>query len=74
MSANRYSIVFTRRARKDIDKLDRKTIARMVPVIDALADDPRPPGCVKVKSEVIFGEFGWAIGASATRSTTQHQR
>jgi mRNA interferase RelE/StbE len=65
LSVNRYSIVFTRRARKDLDKLDRQVIARIVPVIDALADDPRPPVCVRVKSEADLWRIrvgDWRIG------------
>jgi mRNA interferase RelE/StbE len=51
LSANKYTIIFTRSARKEIDKLDRQVIGRIAPVIDSLANDPRPPGCLKVKSQ-----------------------
>ena len=37
-----YTILFTRRARKDIDNLDSKITKRIAPAIDALAIDPRP--------------------------------
>jgi mRNA interferase RelE/StbE len=46
-----YSVLLTRPARKDLDRLDRQTLNRLAPQIDALASDPRPPGCLKVKSE-----------------------
>ncbi len=34
-------IVFTRRARKDLDDLDQRTIKRIAAVIDALVNNPR---------------------------------
>lgn len=49
--SNKYAIIVTRTARKDIDKLDGSIVKRIAPVIDSLADDPRPAGCLKVKSE-----------------------
>lgn len=46
-----YVIFFLRRARKDLDDLDTVVVRRIVPIVDALAVNPRPPGCLKVKSE-----------------------
>jgi mRNA interferase RelE/StbE len=46
-----YSILLTRPARKDLDRLDRQILNRIAPEIDALALDPRPAGCLKVKGE-----------------------
>lgn len=46
-----YSVLLTRPARKDLDRLDRQTLNRLAPQIDALASDPRPAGCLKVKGE-----------------------
>ena len=46
-----YTVLLTRPARKDLDKLDRQTLNRLAPEIDALALDPRPAGCLKVKGE-----------------------
>lgn len=46
-----YTVVLTRRARKNIDSLDKQTIKRIGSVIDSLELDPRPAGCLKVKSE-----------------------
>ena len=60
---NLYDVLFTRRARKDLDRLDRKVVGRIAPVVDALADDPRPPGCLKVKGE----EALWRIRVSDWR-------
>ncbi len=60
-----YDVLFTRRARKDLDRLDRKVVGRIAPVVDALADDPRPPGCLKVKGEESLWRIrvgDWRIG------------
>jgi mRNA interferase RelE/StbE len=46
-----YKITITSRAEKDIKRLDRPVKNRIITAIMALADDPRPPGCVKVQSE-----------------------
>ncbi|HEY9285512.1 MAG TPA: hypothetical protein VIP46_18820 [Pyrinomonadaceae bacterium] len=46
-----YSVLLTRPARKDLDRLDRQILNRLAPEIDALALDPRPAGCLKVKGE-----------------------
>lgn len=65
MSASAYSIFFTRRARKDLDKLDRKVIARITPAIEALAHQPRPLGCTKVRVEASLWRIrvgDWRIG------------
>jgi len=62
---NFYDVLFTRRARKDLDRLDRKVVGRIAPVVDALADDPRPPGCLKVKGEESLWRIrvgDWRIG------------
>lgn len=46
-----YSVFLTRRARKDLDGLDRQALHRIAPQIDALALNPRPAGCLKVRGE-----------------------
>lgn len=51
MSSSPYAVFLTRTARRDLSRLDRQTIRRVAAVIDALADDPRPSGCLSVKSE-----------------------
>lgn len=65
MPNDAYAIQFTRRARKDLDKLDSVALNRIAPAIDALILDPRPPGCLKVKNtqnmwRVRVGD--WRIG------------
>jgi len=47
-----YNIIITTSAEKDLRRLDRQVKTRIAEIILALADDPRPPGCLKVKSEL----------------------
>jgi len=42
--APRYDLVFRPGAVRSLRKLDRQVIARVRSVIEALRDDPRPPG------------------------------
>jgi mRNA interferase RelE/StbE len=63
--ADTYSVFLTRPARKDLDRLDRQTVNRLAPVIDALSSDPRPAGCLKVKGEESLWRIrvgDWRIG------------
>ena len=46
-----YLIVFARTAEKSLYSLPLDISSRISPKIDALANDPRPPGCVKLKGE-----------------------
>jgi mRNA interferase RelE/StbE len=46
--SDRYTVEFERPARKDLDRLDQQVRARIVRKIAALADDPRPPGVVRL--------------------------
>jgi mRNA interferase RelE/StbE len=67
MSNAPFAVSLTRTARKDLDKLDRQITRRIAPIIDALAYDPRPAGCLRVKSEpgvwrIRVGD--WRIGYS----------
>ena len=43
-----YAIEFSRRAERQFDKLSGEARARLKPAIDALADNPRPPGAKKL--------------------------
>jgi len=45
-----YSVKITSRAEGELKRLDRPVKNRVVTAILALASDPRPPGCLKVKS------------------------
>lgn len=40
-----YSIVVSHSAEKDMSRLDRPVLKRVVAAIDALAEEPRPNGC-----------------------------
>lgn len=48
---SRYSVSITGRAERDIRKLDKQIKSRITKTILALADDPRPAGCLKVQGE-----------------------
>ncbi len=60
-----YKVFITRRAEKDLKGLDRGDKNRVVTAISSLKNDPRPAGCLKVKSEsgvwrIRIGD--WRIG------------
>jgi len=44
-----YTITFARSARRELERLDATVIARVLPKIEALADEPRPSGCKKLR-------------------------
>ena len=46
-----YKINITSRAERELKRLDRPVKNRIVSAIMALASDPRPSGCLKVKSQ-----------------------
>ena len=52
-----YSLSITGRAERDLRKLDKQIKSRITKSIIALANDPRPAGCLKVQSE----EGTWRI-------------
>jgi mRNA interferase RelE/StbE len=52
MERGRYSIVFARSASKELESLENKVVARVVPRIMSLSDDPRPSGCKKLAGAV----------------------
>jgi mRNA interferase RelE/StbE len=60
-----YEVVFTSRAERELIRLDRQVKNRILSVAIALAENPRPPGCIKIKGEenrwrVRVGD--WRIG------------
>lgn len=63
MTPDTYAIDFTRQARKDLGRLDVGVAKRVAAAIDALANDPRPAGCLKIVSE----EGVWRIRVSEYR-------
>lgn len=46
-----YSVSITARAERELKRLDRPVKNRIVSVILKLGDDPRPSGCLKIRSE-----------------------
>ena len=46
-----FRVSITSRAERELKRLDRPVKNRIVSSILALAFDPRPPGCLKVRSE-----------------------
>jgi mRNA interferase RelE/StbE len=69
-----YKINITSRAERELKRLDRPVKNRIVSAIMALAVDPRPHGCLKVKSEegvwrIRAGD--WRVGYQVDDSTSE---
>ena len=47
-----YHVAFTSSAAKELKKLFSQLIARIVPRLENLASNPRPPGCKKLQGGV----------------------
>lgn len=47
----RYSLVFKRSVAKDLRAFPARDVKRILERIDALAADPRPPGCEKLSGK-----------------------
>jgi mRNA interferase RelE/StbE len=52
-----YDVALTSSAAKELKKLSSQLIARIVPRLENLASDPRPPGCKKLQG----GNREWRI-------------
>jgi mRNA interferase RelE/StbE len=48
---NNYDITFARSARRDLERLENRDIRRILLEIEALALQPRPTGCRKLRGE-----------------------
>jgi mRNA interferase RelE/StbE len=46
-----YTITFARSARRELEELDAPLIQRILPRVEALAKEPRPRGCRKLRGE-----------------------
>ena len=46
-----YTLTFARPARKELEALDTALVNRIFPKIEALAKDPRPSNCHKLRGE-----------------------
>jgi mRNA interferase RelE/StbE len=44
-----YRVVFARSARRELERLEGIIARRIISRVEALATDPRPPGCVKLQ-------------------------
>ena len=44
-----YAITFARSARKELERLNTNVLGRIFPKIEALAQNPRPHGCRKLR-------------------------
>ena len=52
-----YAVTFARSARKELEALDAAIVNRIFPKIEALAKEPRPTSCRKLRGE----RFLWRI-------------
>lgn len=43
-----YNIFFKKSVEKDLNRIDRNELKKIIARITALADNPRPPGCEKL--------------------------
>ncbi|MDQ1239117.1 MAG: mRNA interferase RelE/StbE [Thermodesulfobacteriota bacterium] len=46
-----YKLLVKRSVAKDLRAIPRKDIARILKVIEALSEEPRPPGCEKLSGQ-----------------------
>jgi len=44
-----YTITFAQSTRKELERLSTSVVNRIFPKIEALAQNPRPPGCRKLR-------------------------
>lgn len=54
MASRPYSVEFTSRAAKDLQKAERADQKRIIKRIEALATNPRPKGCKKLKDSDFY--------------------
>ena len=52
-----YHVALTSSADKELHRLPKKVISRIIPRLERLASAPRPPGCKKLKG----GDNEWRI-------------
>jgi mRNA interferase RelE/StbE len=57
VSVASYDVAFTSSAVKELKKLSSQLVARVVPRLESLASNPRPPGCKKLQG----GDREWRI-------------
>ena len=79
-----YSITFARSARKELETLSASLVNRIFPKIEALAKEPRPKGCRKLRGEknlwrIRVGDYRVIYGISDDKNvadivTVRHRR
>ena len=60
-----YNVIITSRAERELRRLDRAIKNRVTTALLALANNPRPPGCLKVKAEANLWRIrigDWRVG------------
>ena len=80
----RYAVTLSLRARRETRRLDRQILVRIAKAIDSLVENPRPPGCLKVKNKENLWRIrvgDWRIGyeiddtiSTVTIITVGHRR
>ena len=53
----KYTITFSRSARKELEKLSQHLVERIFPKVECLGTQPRPAGCKKLKG----GQNLWRV-------------
>jgi mRNA interferase RelE/StbE len=43
-----FQVLIEQAAARDLKRLEKVTLKRIIPILKKLADDPRPPGCHKI--------------------------
>lgn len=56
-----YQITFSRSAEKELEALSTEVVSRIYPKIEALAVEPRPEGCKKLKGQQNRWRIRWEI-------------
>ena len=46
-----YKLFFKKSVQKDFDAIPKRDLERILKLIEALAEDPRPPGCEKLTGQ-----------------------
>lgn len=54
----KYRVEIDKRAAKQVASLHRATAERVLDALDALGDEPRPSGCLKIKGRA---DYAWRI-------------
>jgi mRNA interferase RelE/StbE len=60
----KYTLVFARSAEKELDQLTGGNLKKVVRKLNELENDPRPPGCLKLKGS---DENMWRVRAGDYR-------